>query len=348
MSKRKQDDAENEIDNDDVSLVDVDFEFFDPNPDVDFIALKRLILQLFQSDAELFHPHQLADLILSQPLIGSTVKTDGRETDPYAFLTVLNMHVHQNNPSIKALIAHALLKSANNLPFHAALQSLVGPAGLESMNHVGFIFCERLINMPVQVIPHMYRMLADEVKWAIDDNEPYVFTHFLIFSRTYRLSPEEEAEMQAAAPQAKRHRSSAPTQSSAGGVFSFHHEDEYIQKFALHTLEYPFTGAQPREKDSFGLEQGGSMMLMPADKLPELIARMSEAYADRNKSVLVLDSCVYGSNSHELGLSLIEADDKNQVEAAVGGRQGSVESARPAAVVDDIPDGGYGREIVAG
>lgn len=39
--------------------------------------------------------HELADLILSQPLLGTTVKTDGIESDPYAYLSVLNMHVHQ-------------------------------------------------------------------------------------------------------------------------------------------------------------------------------------------------------------------------------------------------------------
>jgi protein BCP1 len=62
---------------------------------VDFVALKRLIIQLFQADADLLKPHDLSELILSQPLVGTTVKTDGKESDPYAFLTVLNMHVHK-------------------------------------------------------------------------------------------------------------------------------------------------------------------------------------------------------------------------------------------------------------
>ena len=62
---------------------------------MNFVALKRLIIQLFQADADLLKPHELAELILSQPLVGTTVKTDGRESDLYAFLTVLNMHVHK-------------------------------------------------------------------------------------------------------------------------------------------------------------------------------------------------------------------------------------------------------------
>jgi hypothetical protein len=50
---------------------------------------------LFQQDAELFNLHELVELILAQPGLGSTVKTDGEESDPLAILTMLNMHVHQ-------------------------------------------------------------------------------------------------------------------------------------------------------------------------------------------------------------------------------------------------------------
>jgi protein BCP1 len=57
--------------------------------------LKTLCRQLLDADFQLFDMSALADLILSQPTLGSTVKVDGNETDPYAFLTVLNMHTHR-------------------------------------------------------------------------------------------------------------------------------------------------------------------------------------------------------------------------------------------------------------
>jgi protein BCP1 len=76
-------------------MVDVQFDFFDPNPKVDYQALKRLLMQLFQCDAERLHLNDLTDLILSQPTVGTTIKTDGIDSDPFAVLTVLNMHVHQ-------------------------------------------------------------------------------------------------------------------------------------------------------------------------------------------------------------------------------------------------------------
>jgi len=76
-------------------MVNVDFEWFDPNPEVDFHGLKNLLRQLLDIDNQLFDLSELADLILSQPLLGSTVKVDGAETDPYAFLTVLNLETHK-------------------------------------------------------------------------------------------------------------------------------------------------------------------------------------------------------------------------------------------------------------
>jgi protein BCP1 len=77
-----------------MDMVNVDFEWFDPQP-IDFHGLKILLRQLFDSDAQDFDMSALADMILAQPLLGSTVKVDGNESDPYAFLTVLNLQEHK-------------------------------------------------------------------------------------------------------------------------------------------------------------------------------------------------------------------------------------------------------------
>ncbi|THG98989.1 hypothetical protein EW026_g3274 [Hermanssonia centrifuga] len=276
MSKRKQGNVEGEGDDSDVSLVDVDFEFFDPNPTVDYLALKRLAVQLFQGDAEALQLHDLADWVLSQPQVGTTIKCDGKESDPYAFLTVLNLHVYQDRPFAKALVAYILNKSPSNPNTHSALQALLGPAGLQSQNHVGFVFSERLVNMPVQLMPPMYRMLSEELQWATDDNKPFRFSHYLFVSQTYRLSPEDLAELDSGASRSKRHKgSSAPSHS---GVQLMHAEDEYIQQFASHTLDYAYSSAEPRNKESFGLDTACRLMLVPAENFPQLIAAIAEAF----------------------------------------------------------------------
>ncbi|KAM5542148.1 hypothetical protein V8D89_004021, partial [Ganoderma adspersum] len=270
------------------SLVDVDFEFFDPNPDIDYLATKRLLIQLelFNADAQDLPIHDLTDLILSQPLVGTTVKCDGRESDPYAFLTVLNFNVHKDRLSIKALVAYILEKASPDPVLHAKLQALLGQSGLTSSDHIGFIFSERLINMPVQIVPHMYRMLADEIQWALDDvlHRTSPTTHFVIISRIYRLTAEEAADLQAAAPPTKRQKRSNPP--PVAGVYSFHpatHPPVYrmtikCDHFATHTMDYTFTHTQLREADSFGLDMGGRRALIPATRLRDLAAALAEEY----------------------------------------------------------------------
>ncbi|KAF8878432.1 p21-C-terminal region-binding protein-domain-containing protein [Infundibulicybe gibba] len=286
MSKRKQSTNEDSDDgSSDVSLIDVDFDFFDPNPNVDYHAIKRLLSQLFQRDADLFHLHELTELILSQPAVGTTIKTDGMESDPYAILTVLNMHVHKDHPSIKALAAYYLQKSSHDAALHGTLQTLFS----QTQNHVGFVFCERLINMPVQVIPPMYKMLTDELKWAVGDNEPYNFTHLLFVSRTYHLTADEESFLSSSAPaklptskkSKKAKNQTQPVVRPVDGIYSFHPEDEVTRQAATHTIDYTFSAApaEPRDKDAFGLDNRGRLMLVPAEQLSTLVTKMAEVYA---------------------------------------------------------------------
>jgi len=255
-------------------LVNVDFEFFDPNPDIDYHAVKNLARQLFQDDAESLNVGGLADLMLNQKLLGSTVKTDGRESDPYAFLTVLNLHQHKDQPPIRTLIDYVIAKSATNSSFPPTLQNILGPASAN--NNVGFIFSERLVNMPVQVIPPMYKMLADEMQWANDENEPYIFSHYLFITRTITYTS-EDLDVDDVQPSKKTKKKS--TSSKGPTTSSFHPEDEIIQRCAAITIDYPFANTPPRDSDSFGLPQAGRMMLVPAARFEQLVTQMQEAFA---------------------------------------------------------------------
>jgi protein BCP1 len=70
----------------------------------------------------------------------------------------------KDNPAIKALVDYILKKAGASSTLYLTLETLLSPP-----QHVGFIFSERLINMPVQVVPPMYRMLSDEINWANDE-----------------------------------------------------------------------------------------------------------------------------------------------------------------------------------
>ena len=75
-------------------MLDVDFEFFDPQP-IDYHSIKLLLSQLLSHDAPLLDLGGVTNIVLDQKLVGSTVKTDGAGGDPYALLTILNLNVHK-------------------------------------------------------------------------------------------------------------------------------------------------------------------------------------------------------------------------------------------------------------
>ncbi|KAG1294889.1 hypothetical protein G6F66_004814 [Rhizopus arrhizus] len=126
-------------------IVDVDFDFYNPD-EIDFHALKKLLTQLFSSDAELINLGDLADILIEENHVGTTVKVDDQQSDPYAILSIINLQQQK----------------------------------------VGWVVSERFINMPVEVMPPMYAMLQEETKKAVQQNEPYSFEWYMFISKTYK------------------------------------------------------------------------------------------------------------------------------------------------------------------
>jgi protein BCP1 len=72
----------------------------------------------------------------------------------------------KDHPSIESLVKYFLSKANSNPALRSVLEDALAPS---SIAHVGLILSERLVNMPVQIIPPMYRMLADEIQWAVEE-----------------------------------------------------------------------------------------------------------------------------------------------------------------------------------
>ncbi|KAI1326313.1 p21-C-terminal region-binding protein-domain-containing protein [Xylariaceae sp. FL0255] len=251
---------------DDFDMVNVDFEWFNFNEKIDFHGTKSLIRQLFDVDANLFDVSALADLILSQPTIGSTVKTDGEEADPYALLTVLNIQEHREKKPMAQFIEY-LSSKAKTVKSLAPIPDL-----LASGKHVGLVLSERLINMPPEISPPLYTMLIEEIADAVEDKEPYEFTHYLIVSKTYH---EIESTLDVEERKKKKGKQDAT-------LYHFHPEDEVLQKYATAYGSYDFTKTDDAVADSkrafqeMGVMAKGSMILIEADKFADAVKAVSE------------------------------------------------------------------------
>lgn len=56
--------------------------------------MKKLLTQLFSSDAELLNLGDFADILIEENQVGTTVKVDDQKSDPYAILSIINL-THQ-------------------------------------------------------------------------------------------------------------------------------------------------------------------------------------------------------------------------------------------------------------
>lgn len=259
----------------DVDMVNVEFEWFNFKSEIDFHGTKSLLRQLLDVDHQFFDLSALADLILSQPTVGSTVKVDGEETDPYAFLTILNLHEHREKKIVKDLAQYILEKSKSS----SDLSSL-GPILSSPNAQVGLILAERLINVPSEISPPMYSMLIDEIEAAVEDKEPYEFTHYLIISKNYReIASSLDQED---APRTKKNKGGKASKE----VFYFHPEDEVLQKHALLSGSYEYTKDEgdgmadsKRAFSDLGIKPQGSMILIEASKFQGAVKDIGEYLA---------------------------------------------------------------------
>ncbi|KAF8941541.1 p21-C-terminal region-binding protein-domain-containing protein [Dissophora ornata] len=315
MSKRKSTDkrdpedvemASHEEDNDDSGsdgdmedIINVDFEFFDPK-DIDFHAVKNLLNQYFASDAILFGLSELSELIVSQSNVGTTIKVNGVESDPYSLLTVLNMNQHLYNihkvanatteagsassatPATPAtpkpsqamtqIRDYVFTKSKQNEKLHAKLKELLS-AG--SKKEVGLILSERFINMPVETAPPMWRMMLEEVKWAIDEGLPFNFEYYLLMCPTYHeVAPKVDLDEDTPKPAKKKTKVTEPA------TFFFHPEEEMLQQYAEFTQDFklttPPTVAESKNTfEDYGIAPARRMMLIHKDKIPEVVQLMT-------------------------------------------------------------------------
>ncbi len=125
----------------------------------------------------------------------------------------------------------------------------------------------------------MYKMLLEEISWAVEEKEPYDFTHYLVFSKTYRevaSALDEEAT-----PKSKKQKKASRKGRSES--FYFHPEDEVLQKHAAvaGSFEYQKEAGGSDAKRTFqelGIKPEGHMILIEAAKFEAAVKALQEYF----------------------------------------------------------------------
>jgi protein BCP1 len=249
-----------------MDIINVDFELFNYDPQIDFHGVKTLLRQLFDADSQLLDLSGLSDLIVEQNTIGSTCKVDDKANDAYAFLTVLNAQEHRANPPVANLLSYLSERAAATPSLADKVTELLA----SDKAVVGVVLGERLLNMPAEVIPPMWSMMIDEIEAAVEDKEPYGFTHYLVVSRVYY-----EVASVLDARKKKKAREESRMQ-------FFHPEDEEMSKYAVAAGTYAFTKEDESAADSkrafqeMGVKPQGWMMLIEKGRFEEAVKAVGE------------------------------------------------------------------------
>lgn len=206
-------DSENEaaIINEDQEIINIDFDFFNGNPEVDFHALKNLMRQLFgPQESNRIQLSALADLILESPT--TTIKTDGQESDPYCFLSFIDYKQNKDSDYAK------YLKKVDSrlATFFETID--------QSDKTCALVLNERLINMPPEVVPPLYKITLEDVTNALGDEKHYDF--YVIVSRKYEVNFDMDEENLTSNQSVKK----KVKQSTE--VDYFHEEDRFFEKRA--------------------------------------------------------------------------------------------------------------------
>lgn len=267
-------------------IVNVDFDYFDLNPDVDFHATKNFIRQLFGDDATSFDISSLADLVLTKNSVGTTIKTEGTESDPFAILSVINLTENSSKPCIKTLIDYIFEKTSKNLEFNLMLRKLLETKNQKAKDQskslkVGLIVSERMINMPVEIVPPMYKMLLEEMTKAEDAQEKYEFDYFLVISKVYRMV---SANIQDEEASKKSKKTKISTNEPVPVEMDyFHYEDMVLEENAKYFGTYDYTDSK-QDTDSrrvftdYGIDPKLSLILIDKKKLAESVPQMEEKF----------------------------------------------------------------------
>ena len=172
-------------------------------------------------------------------------------------------YIIQDKPVIKTLRDYIIQQATTN----PALKPIASVVESTNGHEIGIILTERLINIPAEVSPPMYRMLLEEIAWAVEEKEPYKFSHYLILSKTYQ-EVTSQLSLGDDRPQKKKKR-----KEDSAEVFYFHPEDEVLHRHAIAHGNFAYVKQEAegqadakRAFQELGIKPQGHMILLEASQ----------------------------------------------------------------------------------
>lgn len=175
------------------------------------------------------------------------------------------------------MVKYLIGRAATN-PVLSPLEHLLIPSDTVQ---IGLILTERLLNIPEAVVPPMYKMLVEEISWALEEKEPYNFTHYLVLSKTYQVD-EPHLDQETGSTRKKKKQKSGTNNKTAPSLFYFHPEDEIIQRHAKLFGGFEYATKQgegqagwKKTLQELGIKAQGHLILIEAEKFGRLVEALA-------------------------------------------------------------------------
>eukprot|EP01084_Bolivina_argentea_P036767 67986_1 len=176
-------DGEEEEDADEADEANELFSFDFVDPHERFLNGMVPLLKDFLPGSAQFLPDALAQLIVSQPSVGTMVSQEG-EGDVFSFVTVLPVQFYaQNKEPVMQAIRDFLLKSVCS-QHRSAFTEVLGEG-----KSTGLVVHEQMLNLPLAIVHRMYLCLQEDIGWALENEiseshkKKFKFENFIIISR---------------------------------------------------------------------------------------------------------------------------------------------------------------------
>ncbi|XVF28965.1 hypothetical protein REPUB_Repub15cG0078900 [Reevesia pubescens] len=236
-------------------VVQADFAFFDPKPG-DFHGVKTLLQSYL--DNKQWDLSGFVDLIFGQTTVGTVVKLeDDEDNGIFSVITALNLGRYKDHKCI-AELKEFLLNICPEKEKIGNLRSLLG----DKAQSVGLLVSRRVLNLPPELLPHLYDALFDEVSWATED-EPteelrnsFHFKFYLLVSKIYKHKS------------ANQKRSSSTDKDEA--IIYIKPEDKICHKLSMWSFLFPLQIEQVAAQELKNYQLTGIVMAVKAENISSL------------------------------------------------------------------------------
>ncbi|KAJ8760641.1 hypothetical protein K2173_015308 [Erythroxylum novogranatense] len=242
-----------EEENEFVGVVQADFAFFDPKPE-DFHGV-RILLRTYL-DNKKWDLSGFVDLILEQTTVGTVVKIeDDEDGAPFSIITALNLGRYKEHKCIMEL-REFLLKVCLEKSVKDDLMLFLR----DEAQNVGLLVSQRVVNLPLQLLPPLYDALFDEVSWATEDEpteelrKSFRFKHYLLISKVYKQKISDGKKRQSLHADKE--------------IIFVKPDDEVFYKLCLWSFSFPLHSEQVTSHELKDYRPMGLVMAVEAEKVP--------------------------------------------------------------------------------